>query len=105
MRYEDALELIRNDQHLTEIMTYETRTIHHIVDLAINHPENISRWDTYTQMKELASQIAGKYAQHSELATTRHYEALMNCIDAILPINEEQRECEQSEIDEYEEDE
>lgn len=85
MRKEQALEIIQSDSRLVEIARYEPKVLHHIVDLALLKSDQPNRWMTYEELKALASQIAGWHSDHPELATSRHYEALIQCIDALLP--------------------
>lgn len=87
MRKEQALEIIHSDHHLVEIARYEPSVLYHIVDLALLKSDQ-DRWQTYEELKSLASQIAGNQSDHPELATSRHYEALIQCIDALLPSTE-----------------
>lgn len=84
MRKEQALEIIHSNQHLVEIARYEPSVLYHIVDLALLK-SNQDRWQTYEELKSLASQIDDNQSDHPELATSRHYEALIQCIDALLP--------------------
>lgn len=106
MKQEQALEIISNDRRLVEIAKYERGVLLHIVDRALDKQQSTNRWKTYEELKSLASQIAGWHSDHPELATSQHYEALIRCIDQMLPQYIETALIDQDEFeDEYEDDE
>jgi hypothetical protein len=84
------LERVESDSLLIQIYQLEPECLEQIVSSAFGLEWPAERWQEYTRLKRIASQLAGWDAKHSELRTNQHYEVLLAFIDWLLPEEREQ---------------
>ena len=89
MNKSDVMNRIGNDVVLSQVAEYEPVALETIVDQALAYPAGVNRWRAYERLKSEASEMVGWYATHPELATHRHYEAVIGLIDELLPLSSE----------------
>lgn len=87
MNKTDVMNRIGTDVVLSEVAEYEPVALETIVDQALAYPAGVNRWRAYERLKAEASEMVGWYAVHQELATHRHYEAMIRLIDDLLPLS------------------
>lgn len=85
----EVMTKIRNDVVLSQIACIEPVTLDSIIDQALAHPQGVVRWNAYERLKRQASEIVGWYATCPELGTSKHYDAMINLIDELLPVPSE----------------
>ena len=79
-----ALALIERNEVLSEIVTVEPEILV-ILKTAALYSGYANRWHMYTELKQRFLPLVGHYAQKPEIATSRHYEAMISAIDYLLP--------------------
>lgn len=80
---------VGRQEAIREIFTVEPiipEMLTRIAQLPTN-PE-MNRWQRYSELKRLFSPYVGWQARNNELATSRHYEAFIDLLDALLPEDE-----------------
>ncbi len=85
MNRTQAMTRVRHDVWLSQVAEHESAVLDQIVTVALTYDLVDNRWQAYEQLKRNASQIAGWNAQHDELATSTHYQAMIDFIDWLLP--------------------
>jgi len=79
-----ALALIEQNGVLSEIVTVEPEILV-ILKTAALYSDYANRWHMYTELKQRFLPLVGHYAQKPEIATSQHYEAMIDAIDYLLP--------------------
>ncbi len=79
-----ALALVERNEVLSEIVTVEPEILV-ILKTAALSTDSVNRWHMYTELKQRFLPLVGHHAQKPQLATSRHYEAMISAIDYLLP--------------------
>jgi hypothetical protein len=81
---EKALALIAHNQLLSEMVLIEPLILP-ILKTAALYTDGGTRWHMYSELKERVYPLVGHHAEKPEIATSRHYEAMIKAIDSLLP--------------------
>ena len=60
-----------------------------ILNVAVSQPPDRDHWKAYIILKQMCEPLVGFDARQPELRTSRHYEAMMQAIDELLPMTPE----------------
>jgi hypothetical protein len=82
-----ALNRIAEYPRLEEIYQLEQEAMERIIKQALNCVDVSEHWHEYDRLKDTMSQFVGFDASHSQLQTTRHYEAMIDFIDWLLVLS------------------
>jgi ribosome biogenesis GTPase A len=87
---QEVLYLIERNALLTEIVQAEPDVLNILINSARLLPDpHMTRWHAYESLKRQCHDYIGWGARKSVLATSRHYEAFLQLIDALLPKSDE----------------
>ncbi len=82
-----ALEAIYQRREIQQMIEIEP-VVAHILAIAANPEPRENRWIAYEALKRMSSGYVGWDARQPQLRTTRHYAALLEAIDTLLPQSE-----------------
>ncbi|MDQ6660194.1 MAG: hypothetical protein M3Z24_04425 [Chloroflexota bacterium] len=75
---------------LKEIVMVEPELEQVFMEAALQPPQpDETRWDAYTMLKQRCDSFIGWNARNEKLASSAHYEAFIDFLDALLPLDEE----------------
>jgi hypothetical protein len=70
---------------ITEILTVEPE-IASIFHIAATFEDVQDRWHAYEALKQIIRLFVGHDAEQEQLRTTQHYDAMIDAVDALLPV-------------------
>jgi hypothetical protein len=98
-----ALLLIEKSALMKEIVRIEPEVKAQLLAMAQREPSpGLDRWAVYSELKRKFYPYIGWGARNEALATTWHYEAFIDFIDALLPQDYEYDRVNAAQAEEYE---
>src|SRR4051794_24257744 len=82
--HKQALEPITERRLVKESITLEPMVLHWL-QIAARQDERGDRWQSYSSLKKKCASLVGWYASHPDLMDSRHYDAVIEAIDELLP--------------------
>jgi hypothetical protein len=98
---QQALQRIQQYRRLVEIYRFEREQLEQVIDSALMLENPVNHWQEYERLKGMMSQFVGFGARHSELATSQHYEIMLDFIEWLLPANRNVKQLEQNSEEEW----
>lgn len=93
---QQALQHIHQYRRLAEIYSLEKEQVEQVIESALMIEGPVNHWQEYERLKEMMSHFVGWDARHSELATSQHYEIMLEFVEWLLPANRNSKQLEQN---------
>lgn len=87
---QQALARVQADDVMQEIIASEPAVLL-LLQVAALIEDNCDRWYNYEALKQLARNFVGHYATRPAIAGSQHYDAVIDAINTLLPLENMKR--------------